>query len=363
MKESKAMEIVECAGTSYEIGRQYGEACRASLQKSLDLCLEKLVGAVQATMQVTISREEVWATAGKFLPLTERFDPDLIEFVKGEAAGAGMSFGEAFYLRCSYEMLWHYGQISGLCTSFAVTGEASENGKTILGRNIDFTCDDWPFNLLKIRHADGLEQLALCIAGVECEVLNSYGYANSMNGTFNQDYRLNLPCGCYLPKVMRQRSLSSALRLLGQAARGSFYHVLASAEGDLVGFESVSDHFRIIQPEKDMLVHSNHYLTERFQEVDGIYTTFQDFVDTFPRITRIKRLMEQQYGTITLQMMMGILSDHQGYPYSICKHPATDPHLWANGETLASIILVPGDRKMYIALGNPCQCEYVEYGL
>jgi hypothetical protein len=35
MKESKALNIVECTGTQYEIGLQYGMACGANLQKTL----------------------------------------------------------------------------------------------------------------------------------------------------------------------------------------------------------------------------------------------------------------------------------------------------------------------------------------
>jgi isopenicillin-N N-acyltransferase like protein len=362
MKESKVMNMVKCTGTPYEIGVQYGEASRANLQKSLGMCLGTLTDFVRNTRNEDLSTEDILSAADKFLPMTEAFDPELTAFVNGVAKGSAMGFRKAFYLRCAYDMLFCYGQMSSMCTTFAATGSATRKGKTIIGRNIDFS-GDWPFELLQIRHADGLEQLALCVGGVEWEVLNSNGFCNSMNGIFNLDYRLNLPYGCYMFKAMRQRSIGAALRILCQSARGFLYHVLASAEGDIIGFESTSEEFQILQPDNDILVHSNHYLSDGFKQVDGAYTAFRDFPDTFLRTTRIRRLMEKHYGDITPDVMMDILSDHNNYPNSICRHPDTNAPSGLLGETLASVIMVPEDRKMLIAYGNPCRCEFVEYGL
>jgi isopenicillin-N N-acyltransferase like protein len=362
MKASKVMQMTECVGTCYEIGLQYGEAGRANLQKTLGMCLENIAGYVKSTQNADVSRDKILSAASAFLPMTETFDPQLIEFVKGVAQGSGMSFQEVFYLRCAYDLLFCYGQVSSMCTSFAASGPATRNGKTIIGRNIDFS-GDWPFELLKIKHADGLEQLALCVGGVEWEVLNSNGICNCMNGVFNRDYRLNLPYGCYMFKAMRQRSIAGVLQVLRRFARGYLYHVLAGAAEDIVGFESTSDDFQILQPENDILTHTNHYLTDKFKPVDGAYTTLKDFPDTFLRNTRIRRLMERHHGDITIEVMMTILSDHDNYPNSICRHPDSNSPPGLLGETLASVIMVPADRKMFVAYGKPCQCEYVEYGL
>ena len=105
VKEPKIMKMTECIGTSYEIGLQYGEAGQANLQKTLGMCLGNLAGFAKVTRNVELSREEILSTAGSFLSMTEAFDPELIEFVKGLAEGSGMSFQEAFYLRCAYDML------------------------------------------------------------------------------------------------------------------------------------------------------------------------------------------------------------------------------------------------------------------
>ncbi|SDF26028.1 C45 family autoproteolytic acyltransferase/hydolase [Sporomusa acidovorans] len=349
------LTFVECQGTSYEMGRQYGEACRDQLAKALEMNINKLRHFAK------INREDILANAHKFLPQAEAFDPELIAFLRGEAEGAGIHFDEAFYLRCSLEILLYYGKIASLCTSFAATGMATKDGKTILGQNIDWF-SDFPVALLKLRYASGLGQLALSFGGVAEYVLSSRGFGLCANLTLapRENYRAGLPYGCYLPKVMRQEKIGDALGVLCQVARGTGYYQLASSEGDLVGYESTYDDFNVLHPDKDMQVHANHYLTERFQKGDWGYTIFPD---TYLRVNRIKRLMELQYGEITPEVMMKILSDHNNYPDAICRHANQNLSPEHHSETLASFIMVPEERKMYIAYGNPCQSDYLQYTL
>jgi hypothetical protein len=47
MNESKVIEIIECAGTPYEIGLQYGMAGISFLQESLELCVDTLINVLQ----------------------------------------------------------------------------------------------------------------------------------------------------------------------------------------------------------------------------------------------------------------------------------------------------------------------------
>ena len=63
--------------------------------------------------------------------------------------------------------------------------------------------------------------------------------------------------------------------------------------------------------------------------------------------------------------MKQLLQDHNNYPASICRH--TNPRaLLPIGKlmkTLVSIISCPAEQKAYISYGNPCENEYLEYGL
>ncbi|HEX3010631.1 MAG TPA: carcinine hydrolase/isopenicillin-N N-acyltransferase family protein, partial [Syntrophomonadaceae bacterium] len=160
----------------------------------------------------------------------------------------------------------------------------------------------------------------------------------------------------YLPKVMRQKNIDDAMDILKQAARGLGYYHLADIYGHMSGIESIHDDFEILNPDRDMLLHSNHYITERFKAAD---TAPQLQPDSYHRLDRIRSLFNQHYGNINVEIVKEILADHDHHPNSICRH--IDPTVPISSKTLASFIMVPGEESIYIAAGNPCEYEYVRY--
>ena len=91
---------------------------------------------------------------------------------------------ESFALKSYLEIAMNYPQLSGMCTSFALTGPATKNGITMIGQNIDWH-PDAPIDLLHIKHRDGLEQLAICFLGNCTYYLNSAGIGNCSNLTIS----------------------------------------------------------------------------------------------------------------------------------------------------------------------------------
>lgn len=351
MKAAKQFKLVECSGSPYEIGRQWGEGCKESILQISENISNSMALFYQA------SREEVLANAMKFFPIVQEFDPYLVEIMRGQADATGLSLEEIFAQKCFNELTFQYNYISGLCTSFAATGEATRDGKTILGQNIDFI-PGTPIDLLKIYHADGPVQCILSFSNSSEFVFSSAGFGMCANATIGQDYAFNLPVVCYLPKAMRQKNIDDAMAVLKQAARGLGYYHMADASGKLCGIESVSNDYQVIYPERDLLLHSNHYLTERFRAVD---TALQFQPDSYHRLDRIRSVMDQQYGRINVETVMELLADHDQRPNSICRH--VDPAAPISSATLASFVMVPAEGVIYIAAGNPCEYEFVQYKL
>ncbi|MGB4701140.1 MAG: C45 family peptidase, partial [Syntrophomonadaceae bacterium] len=192
MNSKRELRVIECSGTPYEIGLQYGEGCRDSILKSLEINFGILTSGYK------ISQEQLVDTAKKYLPLVESFDPELIEMIKGQAEGAGISFEQAFALRCTLELGPYYPKLSGLCTSFAARGKATRDGKTILGQNIDWY-PGFPVDLLKVTHEDGLTQLTISLGGFAEYTLSSAGFGICANSTLTppENFHLNIPLACY----------------------------------------------------------------------------------------------------------------------------------------------------------------------
>jgi isopenicillin-N N-acyltransferase-like protein len=355
MKEKKRFKVIECGGGFYEIGRQYGASCQDSLVSSID-SLFRDIGAFQ-----TVDKERIIQNARKYLPLVENFDPDLIEMLKGQADGARVTFDEIFALRCKFELGMYYRRVMALCTSFAVTGNATRGGKTIIGQTYDLT-PGISIDLVKTRFVDGMEQLSMVFAGGGAGELplNSAGLGMALNVMLSPSevQLLNVPCACVIPKAMRQKRIGDALGIVCAAGRSILHYGFASAEGDIIGIETWPNDYNVIQPERDMLVHTNHYLTERFKKGTSAFGFMEG--DSYIRIQHLKRLMEKHYGELTVELLGEFMTDHNDYPRSICKHTDQQVQL---GETLAAVIMVPEEGVLYATCGQPCQNEYIEYSL
>lgn len=350
MKITKEFKLIECQGSPYEIGRQWGEGCKEHILK-----ISENISSGMA-LYYKASKEEVIAHAMKYFPMVKAFDPYLVEIMKGQADATGLSLEEIFTQKCFNEMMFHYNNISsGLCTSFAARGKATLDGKNILAQNIDFL-PETPIDLLKVHHENGLQQFILSFSNSSEIVLSSAGLGMCANATLGKNYAFNIPIGCYMPKVMRAENIHDALAILKQVARGIGYYHLVDRRGNMFGIESIYNDFEVISPERDILFHSNHYLTERFREEDNAP---QLQPDSYHRSDRIQNLLNQNYGNIDVEIAKKILRDHDKIPYSICRH--IDPSISISSVTLASFIMLPEEGTIYIASGNPCECEYTRY--
>ena len=353
MKKKKKLELIECSGTPYEIGKQYGTACHGSLVTSINAMVAEYSKSQNA------SKQDMIAVVKKYVPLVEQFDPELIDMLKGQSDGAGVTFEEVFLLRCCFEMTFYYEHMKTLCTSFAVTGRVTRGGKTIIGQNYDYSPGN-PLDMVKTKRADGIKQLSLVLHGAAELTLNSAGIGMVLNVVVSpiKEQRLVVPSLCIIPKAMRQERIGDALGVFCTAGRSLMHYCLASKEGDIISFEGYPDDFSVLPPERDMLVHANHYHTERFKKGELVY---MGCPCSYIREPRLRHLIETHYGDITVEMMMKFMSDHNNYPHSICTHPLVSDLI--PGETIASIIMVPEDNVMYVTGGPPCQYEYIEYKL
>jgi isopenicillin-N N-acyltransferase-like protein len=101
------------------------------------------------------------------------------------------------------------------------------------------------------------------------------------------------------------------------------------------------------------LAHANHYLSPSYSP----QTNFPaDWQDSFARQQRMNSLIQARFGTLTVDDMKKFLSDHQGYPTSICRHAGASL-------TVASMISEPAERRMHVTFGNPCGNQFVTYSM
>ena len=359
MAESKGkgkIKVVEVGGSYYEMGFQYGAAC-PEIHKMLEM-----------TYQAFGGRDAVRALARKcipmYLPATEKYAPDIVDEMKGMAAGAKMDFENIFLLNITYEIV--VPPVMG-CTSFAAAGEATANGEVIAGQNFDYIKTWGEFIvLLKMKPDRGPGMLAVAPAG--CLGLlgfNTAGISLNLNMIRNKDWLKpggGVPSHVMLAKVLSSENISAAVGAIAAAGgRAAKNYLLTSAQGDIADVEVTANDLDISYPERGILTHTNHFKAERFRSAD-LAPAF--LPDSYIRAPRLFRLMENHLGSLSVRLMQELLSDHNNYPSSICRH--LDPHNplpMVDIKTVFSIISCPQEQKAYIALGNPCGNEYLEYQL
>lgn len=353
MKTERLLNVIECRGSEYDIGRQYGEGASENLRRSV-----AFLEAGMRYMPYRADKAALVAAAQAYRANVHAFDRGAEERFRGMADGAGVAFEEIFALQCYSELFVNFPGLAGMCTSFAATGPATRGGMTIIGQNVDWH-PDATLDLVRITREDGRRMLGLYLCGYGCCYLTSDGLGNCANLTLSPlgPVRGHVPLAVYLHAAMRAGTVEGAMTVLARCARGVGYFHVAGGNGTVRGVESVYDGARIIEPSAGLLVHGNHYETEEYKRSDGAVTHIRD---SFGRTERLRRLMRDAHGDITVEGAMSMLRDHAYRPGSVCRH--RDPG--ASGfpsVTRASFVMIPAERRLYIASGAPCENKYVEH--
>ena len=356
-KGERRLKVVEVGGNPYEIGFQYGRAC-PEIRKMLDITHQGFGGkdgtAVLMDKYIPL-----------YLPFAEKYAPEIVEEMKGMAAGAGLDFQDIFLMNITYEIS---APLTMGCTSFAAVGNATAGGAVITGQNLDFlSMYEENIVLLKTKPVDGPATMAVAPAGTLGLIgMNSAGITLNLNLLRDKDSLVpdgGVPSHIILRKVLSCRNLGEAISTIASAEKKSAKnYLLASEQGDVVDIEVTMHDLDVRYPEKGIFTHANCFQAERFKSSD---LAPQYLPDSFVRAERLCRLMDNHHGNLSVDVMKQLLQDHNNHPNSVCRHPDPRNPLPVSRmmKTLVSVINRPKDRKAFIALGNPCENEYIEYCL
>ena len=192
--------------------------------------------------------------------------------------------------------------------------------------------------------------------------LNSAGISVNGNLLMHKDYVSPgeiVPHNVISRKTMSSKNLGKVINTIMSAKRGPAVHQLfGSSQGDVISIEVTPDDLGFLYPVDDIFTHANNFVTERFKYGDIVANLLPD---SFIRIKRLDDLMRGHKGNLSVDLMKELLQDHNNYPDSICRHADEELRPSMQMKTVASIIAIPSEREMHIALGNPCQNEYIEY--
>jgi isopenicillin-N N-acyltransferase like protein len=356
-----SLPLVEISGSPRERGRQYGEQARDRVQRALAYYAEAFAHSSGLTWEQVVGRAAGWLEPSK------AFAPELVEEMEGIAEGAGVGFLDVLALNARGEIIYDT-TFSSMepdgCTSFALMGEASGDGHVYAGQNWDWR-DGVSDTLMVLRVVQpGKPTVIMHVeAGqVGRQGANSAGIALNANGLGGRfDDAVGVPQTLIRRRVLDSDNLNAALEALTKSRA----HIASNAlvthrEGFAIDLETTPGAVGWMYPTDGLLVHGNHY--QAFVPTQLAATYRPGSTDSLFRVPRAEsglRAVREASGTDEARKRIRLaMSDHLGYPESLCTHPDPAQPAVRRWATLLSscVDLTTGD--YLIAAGTPCDHEY-----
>ncbi|HEY3267170.1 MAG TPA: C45 family peptidase, partial [Armatimonadota bacterium] len=298
----------------------------------------------------------------------ESLDPDYAAGMLGIAEGSGFDPDEIAALNVRYEIMYsRFGAMATAaeravdgCTAFAVLPESSANAHAYLGQNWDWI-PQVRCAVLQTAEPGALETLAFTEAGIFGGKigLNAAGLGLCVNGMTTTDDdgdALLLPFHARCRRALRSATLEEGMRAFtdgNRACAGNF--LLAHADGCAVDLETAPFAVRALTPTGGRLVHTNHFLDP------GVLGVTEPPMERRPwschRLNRFGALLSAM-GPATPEALMEALRDHDGKPFSVCRHEDWSEPPSEHYITVSSIVMDLTERRLWLTDGPPCGSSY-----
>ena len=333
------------------MGRQCKDQIRI-MEKGFRASLDSIPGQ-------TLTKAQAYAK--RVLPPSEKFYPEYIEELHGYAEGSGVPF----------ETIWamHFDDfgVGKGCTDIAVNAEWTKDDCVYAAHNNDVSKSGAKLmTITRIRPKDEPGFIGVCYGGLQPECgMNTAGISLTGNFLAQNDTRLGIPKDLAVRRVLRESNIYDAIKAgLPEGRGGSYNNIVCDQNGEIYSLEGSATAFDAIYAEEGWLVHTNHYISPkmwRFEE--DLSTRGSDLFSSTLRYNRVKKLFKKELGKVDLSTFRKILSDHVGYPHSICRHG--DPKLPEEdqAQTDYSVVFDVTNKAAWICIGNPCEGEYKKYDL
>ena len=347
--------LITMEGEAFDRGRQYGEGAAAAIRQNAAVYLDLI------EFQAGLERGAALGAADAFGPILDRYVPELLQEMRGIAAGAGCDLVEILLINARSELM-----IGGdECTALAAAPEITEQGRVLLGQNWDWYPAVKPEPvLLQIRQPDKPDILTLVEAGQVAKVgLNSAGLGVCLNFLSHADRGMGVPVHAILRRMLESAHLGQAIHAAYGVPRGGAANVLlAHAEGEILDLELTARDADFLYGDDGWLVHANHFESGRLRGDD---TGLPLSMSTLARSARARRLLSAavEGGSVSEGTFRTILRDHAHGSYAICRHAEPAEEALQQTATRASLIMDLKARSLSLAPGQPCVTPYQSFVL
>jgi isopenicillin-N N-acyltransferase like protein len=361
---------ISVEGSPRERGRQYGEAARERVQRSV-------AGYEEAFAHwAGWDREKVRAEAERFRAPIAAHGAKYLEEIAGIAEGADLPEQDVLAINVRTEIMFAATARGAAaehppleCSSFAALPRRT-GGPVLVGQTWDWLVHTFDTTIvLEARQADGPDYVTVVEAGLLAKLgMNSAGVALATNALVCDADRgePGVPYHVLLRSILDAEAVSDAIAALQRDVRASSAnYVIGHEDGVALDVEAAPGDFSKLYvgyPDDDLLLHTNHFRNPGFDQRDVSLVAMPD--SPF-RLARLEQLVAGAPGPLDVSFWTGTLGDHAMFPMGVCCHPdprATEPS--DHFATVAAAVMDPNARTLWLASGNPCAApfEVVDYG-
>lgn len=336
--------LIDTGGTARAIGHDIGVAMRDQL---------RTLAATVPALFSGIDSAEVARRTRSFVDATALTAPGIVDELAGMAEGSGVPFETLFALNASEEVNQSFGRFG--CTVCGITQAGSVDGHVVLAHNEDADAG-WGDYAYPIRAEPdgGPAFVAFTYAGLLLhQGFNASGVASVGNALYARDAHTGVPKLFQYRRILGETTLEGAIQIATDRARAfGNNHLLANSAGDIVDVEVSGRDWAIFSAGNRFLVHANHFVDARLVGLDA----GEDLLNSRLRQWRVERLIDQQWGAMTVEALMAIMADHSNYPKSVCKHHQPESDL--DYGTIGSVVIDLTAGALWACAGNPCRAEW-----
>ena len=295
-----------------------------------------------------------------YAPRIREYAADLAEEIRGVAAGSGFDEGDILALNARSEIALSARFVDG-CTSVAAFGRATRDSTTVLCQNWDWRPSLRDSMVVLLVEQPGKPSLTMLTeAGIIGKLgFNSAGLGVCLNALVTDRVDEDgTPLHVVLRSILDSWTLGDAIGAVARARIACAANFLVAQHGNgAVDIEAVPDALDVLLPECDTLVHTNHVLSPRLSGVRCLGALA--FPDSYVRLARVRRLVEEQHGRIDLDTARAILRDHANAPDSICRHldEVVDPE-GRRIHSVFSLVMDLEEGRFELTDGPPCSSEF-----
>lgn len=353
--------LIETGGSARDIGHDVGAGVAGQLQAA---------AAATRTGYAPEQWSRIEAALPPILDAIERFAPECGEELRGMAVGAGVRYEDLVIGNASEELEQFAGIATDAdrigaapgqerdrngCTVAGITPAGTSDGHILLCHNEDATAGWADLAYVIKAEPDGAPAfVAFTYAGYLLhQGVNSAGLGSVGNALYARDARPGIPKLLLYRRALAQTTLEAAIRVAIDANRAfGNNHLFATADGDLIDVEVSGSSWDMLHAGNRYLVHANHMVAPSMRPLDA----GEDLLNSRLRHLRVDRLIDAAWGSLGIDALKGIFSDHANYPKSVCKHHVPESDL--DYGTIGSVIIDVTTKTLHACAGNPCRAEW-----